>query len=282
MSLVTRDLAPRIATEVTIDLETLVSGRFARELRELLVARGVLVFRNLQAMTDEQQVRFGSTIGTVRLEHGNTSTRITADRTQSPIFADYTLGTYFYHIDGLYTDTPGFASILRPKVIAPEGGQTEFCNTYALYEDMDPADRALADRLEAVHLVEHTMRMAIPEPTQAQLDHWGAGVNPPHTHPLVWEHETGRRSLLLSSSITHFIGLDPDQGAALLGRLMAMAEDRRYAYTHDWQPGDVLVWDNTGTMHRVIPFDLDCGRTLERVVLLGEERIRGVREVAPA
>ena len=42
----------------------------------------------------------------------------------------------------------------------------------------------------------------------------------------------------------------------------------------------MVIWDNTGTMHRVVPFDLDCGRRLNRVVLLGEEQIQGVREAA--
>jgi alpha-ketoglutarate-dependent taurine dioxygenase len=48
-------------------------------------------------------------------------------------------------------------------------------------------------------------------------------------------------------------------------------------YTHDWQLGDLLVWDNTGTMHRVVPFDINCGRELNRVTLFGEEQITGVR-----
>jgi len=65
-----------------------------------------------------------------------------------------------------------------------------------------------------------------------------------------------------------------DEGDALLGRLMAHATGPHYVYRHEWRIGDVLVWDNTGTAHRVLPFDMDSGRRLSRVTLLGEEPLR--------
>ena len=279
MSLTTRDLKPRIGTEVMTDIDTLVSGRHGPELRALLVERGVLIFRGLHDLTDEQQVAFASTIGTLRLEHGNSTTKITADKKESPVFAEYALGTYSYHVDGTYSDTPGFASVLRPRVIAPEGGQTQFCNTYALYDDLPDAEKGFFERLQAVHSGETTMRIVYPNPTEEQLHAWRT-YSPERTHPLVWEHETGRKSLLLATTIDHFVGMERAESDALVKRLLDMAEDDQYVYTHDWQMGDVLVWDNTGTMHRVVPFDQDCGRALTRVVLFGEEQVKGVRNPA--
>jgi len=275
MTFTTTDLTPRIGTEVKTDLDTLLSGKIAKDLRVLLEQRGVLLFRGLE-MTDEQQVQFGGTLGTVRLEHGKEVTKIIADKEASPIFADYTEGTYYFHIDGTYTDTPGLASILRPKALAPEGGQTEFCNTYALYEDLTPEEQAYLDGLQAVHSGETIMRLAFPNPTEEQLDAWGERRNPPKTHPLVWQHESGRRSLILAYSISHFLGMERAESDALLAKLLAKAEEPQYRYKHDWKLGDLLIWDNTGTMHRVIPFDLKSGRELQRVTLLGEESIKAV------
>jgi alpha-ketoglutarate-dependent taurine dioxygenase len=275
MSFTTRELKPRIGTEVFTDVDTLVSGRCAAELRELLTQRGVLIFRGLHDMTDADQIAFAKTIGTVRLEHGNASTKITASKEESPIFAEYALGTYSYHIDGTYTDTPGFASVLRPRVLAPEGGQTQFCNTYALYDDLPTGEKGFFERLQAVHSGETTMRIVYPDPTEEQLANW-RNYSPERTHPLVWEHDSGRKSLLLATTIDRFVGMDRAESDALLHRLLTMAEDTQYEYTHDWQLGDVLVWDNTGTMHRVVPFDQDCGRELNRVVLFGEEQVKGV------
>ena len=50
--------------------------------------------------------------------------------------------------------------------------------------------------------------------------------------------------------------------------------DPKYVYRHQWRMGDALIWDNTGTAHRVLPFDMASGRRLHRVTLLGEEALR--------
>ena len=85
----------------------------------------------------------------------------------------------------------------------------------------------------------------------------------------------GRKSLLLGHTLKNIVGMDPAESDRLLDRLFALADEPRYIYSHDWRVGDILIWDNTGTMHRVVPFDLDCGRELERVKLAGEEPIKG-------
>jgi Taurine catabolism dioxygenase TauD, TfdA family len=95
MSYTTVDLTPRIGTEVKTDLATLTDGSIARELRALLEQRGVLIFRGLN-ITDEDQIKFAASLGNIRLEHGLQITKITPDEAKSPIFADYTKGTYFF------------------------------------------------------------------------------------------------------------------------------------------------------------------------------------------
>ena len=265
-------LTPRIGTEVRADLATLLSGEHAEELKALLVERGVLLFRG-HDVTPEQQIALAATFGVPRDEHGQLITMITPDPVQSPIFADYTRGTFWFHVDGTYTDTPGFATLLHARVLAPEGGQTEFCNTYALYDDLSAEDQRQLDGLEVMHSGEHIQRLAFPEPTEAQLDAWGERAVPPRQHPMVWQHRSGRKSLLIAYSCKHVIGMDKAESDALLDRLLAKAEEPQYRYCHDWQIGDLLIWDNTGTMHRVITFELDCGRLLHRVTLFGEEKI---------
>lgn len=274
----TVDLTPRIGTEVKADLATLLDGSVAKEVRALLEARGVLIFRGLE-ISDEQQMQFGATLGTIRQEHGDSVIRISANPEISPIFAEYTQGTYFFHIDGTYTDMPALASILRARVVAPKGGQTEFCNTYALYDDLSDQDKELLEGLEAVHSQEVIQRRAFPDPTPEQLAHWGVEAVPEKTHPVVWHHRSGRKSLLLACTISHFVGMDRAESDALLARLLKMADEPQYIYTHDWRVGDMLMWDNTGTMHRVVPFDLQCGRELNRVTLVGEEPITAPRKV---
>lgn len=280
MTFTTVDLTPRIGTEVRTDLDTILSGSIAKDLRALLERRGVLLFRGLD-MTDAQQLQFGKLLGTPRVEHGTDITKVSGDKRQSPIFAEYTEGTYFFHFDDTYMDVPALASILRACVVAPEGGQTEFSNTYAIYEDLPEEEKQFLDTLRAVHSQETQMRRAYPNPTEQQLGFWGEKAIPPKTHPLVWHHRTGRKSLLLGNTISHIVGMDRDESDRLVGRLLALADQPQYIYRHDWHIGDVLIWDNTGTMHRVVPFDLGCGRELQRVKLAGEEPICGPqRELA--
>jgi len=94
---------------------------------------------------------------------------------------------------------------------------------------------------------------------------------PKKIHPLVWHHRSGRNSLVLSNSATSIIGMDQDEGRALLDRLLAWATQPQFVYTHDWAVNDLVIWNNTGAMHRVREYDPDYGRRLHRTTLLGDE-----------
>jgi len=272
MDLQAIDLSPRIGSQVTAPLDKLLDGSLAKQIRALLEERGVLLFRGL-GMNHEQQIQFGKTLGTPRHEHGTDITMVSSDKSKSPIFAEYTEGTYFFHFDDTYMQYPALASVLMARTVAPRGGQTEFANTYAMYDDLPEDDKRYFDTLQAVHSQETIQRKAFPDPTEFQLSLWGEGKIPPTTHPLVWQHATGRKSLLIGETISRIVGLEKATSDALVRRILNLAERPEYLYRHDWQVGDVLIWDNTGTMHRVVPFDLDCGRELHRVKLAGEEPI---------
>jgi len=279
MKFTTADLTPLIGTAVVTDRDSLLDGSIASDLRMLLEQRGVLLFRG-HDMTDEEQLRFAGTLGTARNEHGTDITKVSSDKARSPIFAEYTEGTYFFHFDDTYMEYPALASVLRARTVAPAGGQTEFANTYAIYTDLPAGERDYLDTLQAVHSQETIQRKAFPDPTDWQLSLWGEGAIPATTHPLVWHHRTGRKSLLLGETIRAIPGLPRDESDALIRKLLNLAERPEYLYRHEWQVGDILIWDNTGTMHRVVPFDLDCGRELHRVKLAGEEPIRAPGRVS--
>jgi alpha-ketoglutarate-dependent taurine dioxygenase len=58
---------------------------------------------------------------------------------------------------------------------------------------------------------------------------------------------------VLGSSASHVVGMDRDEGRALLDELQAWATQRKFVYRHEWAVGDLVIWDNTGVMHRVEP-----------------------------
>jgi alpha-ketoglutarate-dependent taurine dioxygenase len=274
MTLVTVNLIPRIATELKCDLATLVSGAHSAELRALLERRGVLVVRGLN-MEDDDQLAFAQTLGTVRLgavrkEGARGITKVTFDNVANPERASYHFrGTFYWHMDGIYDDVPPLASVLTPRVLAPSGGQTEFANTYASYDELPEADKQRFATLKVVHTLERSYRHAIKNPTAEELADWRR--TQPKAHPLVWHHRSGRKSLALGTSADYIVGMDRKESDALLDWIMNWMTQPQFVYQHHWKMGDLLMWDNTGTMHRVLPFDMECGRRLHRVTLEGEE-----------
>jgi alpha-ketoglutarate-dependent taurine dioxygenase len=273
----TRDLAPRIGTRVITDLDTLLSGKHASELRGLLEQRGVIVLRGVP-MDDEQQLAFTKTLGDVFGGGADDVFKVTVDKKQNPTHYHYNLGNFSWHIDRTDTDVPPFSSILNAKRLSPEGGNTEFANTYAAYDDLPEDDKRLIEELRVVHKVESSFRETVPNPTHEQLAIWRQHSD--KVHPLVWRHRSGRKSLITSTSGTTIVGMDEAEGAELLARLMAWATQPQYVYIHEWQLGDIVMWDNTGVMHRVQPYDLECGRVMHRTTVAGDEPFTGDRELA--
>ena len=262
------DLTPRTGSLVDADLSALLSGAHAAELRDLLERRSVVAIRGLE-IDDAQQIEITRSLGELESSVVGDIYKVTFDREQNPIGYAINKASFFWHIDRTDLDVPPFASMLSAKVLTPTGGQTEFVNTYAAYEDLPDDDKARLDDIEVLHTIETAFLQAFPEPTEKQRAAWKQ--IPRKVHPLVWHHRSGRKSLVLSNSATAVIGMDEEEGRALLERLLAWATQPQFVYTHEWQVGDLVIWNNTGAMHRVRDYDPDYGRTLHRTTLVGDE-----------
>ncbi|MET0271076.1 MAG: TauD/TfdA family dioxygenase [Sphingomonas sp.] len=265
------DMTPRIGTEVRADLDALLSGDHAGELRDLLQQRGVLVLRGMH-MDKAQQVAFSQTLGTLQQQGPGQEHvfKISIDPNENP-GAEYIKGAFFWHIDGASDDVPNFAATLNAKVLSRTGGSTWFANTYAAYDDLPDDEKQRYDALRVVHSFETSQRYVNPEPTERELRFWQSRT--PKTHPLVWHHETGRKSLVLGSTADHVVGMDRAEGRVILSRLREWATQPQFVYRHEWQPGDLLIWDNTGTMHRVDPYPLEENRMMHRTTLNAIEQL---------
>lgn len=261
------DLKPAIGSEVRVDIDTLLQPETAKALRELLVARGVLVFKQLH-LSDEQQRVLSQNMGQLRIEGEKGVLKITLDKKENAR-ADYLKGSFLWHLDGTHDDVPVFASLLSGRRLSQIGGQTEFANSYAAYESL-PEDmkRRIAD-LKVVHSVETSMRRAGVEATPENLAYWRS--IPDRTHKLVWSHRSGRKSLVIGCHASHIEGMDRAEGERLLEELLAWTTRPERVYRHEWSLGDMLIWDNTGVLHRAEPYPLDSGRLMHRTTLQGEE-----------
>jgi len=123
-----------------------------------------------------------------------------------------------------------------------------------------------------VHTIEATQRRLNANPTDEELAMWRS--RPAKEQPLIWRHQNGRRSVVLGPTADHVVGMDPEQGQALLDDIMARATTPDRVYRHEWQVGDMVIWDNRGVLHRALPYDPMSPRDMHRTTLHGEEAIQ--------
>ncbi len=262
------DIATNIGTRIEAPKAALLSGEHAAEIRVLLERRGVLVFPELH-LTNEELVAFTRTLGTLAPEiRGEITYKITMDEKENAK-ADYLKGAFFWHIDGTMSKMPILASLLSAKALAKEGGDTEFCNTYAAYDHLPEERKIELDGLRVHHSFWNSQLYHQPEPSLAKLEEWmSLGTN---ELPLVWRHASGRKSLVLGNTAQYVVGMAPQESAKLLHGLRDWATSEPFYYRHKWSLGDLVIWDNTGTMHRATPYAADSGRMMIRTKLEGEE-----------
>lgn len=266
--LVSRAIKPLIGAEVLADKAKLLGGAHAGEIRELLEARGVLVFRQVD-FGDGEHIAFTRTLGAYEPDKPDGAvTPISVDPV-GEASAQYTKASFFWHFDGYFNQVPVLASIMRPVVLSETGGETEFCNTYAAWEELPGTRKAQLAGLKAVHALAGAQMAVEPEPDRATFGQWQEVAS--NVLPLVWQHRSGRKSLVIGNTAVGIVGMDPLESLELLVYLRDWATQERFTYSHHWSPGDVVMWDNTGTLHRATPYPLDSGRLMARTKLAGEE-----------
>ena len=195
-----------------------------------------------------------------------------------PLTADGKLPVQFPHRRGWHTDQsyrrpPPDVSLFFAVTPVPKGqGQTLFANCAAAYDALTPALKAKVERLDGLHTKGRTGRsydqVRKGEPVQALRPHERSQRQPVvRIHPV-----TGRRSLYLCEYGQMdwldgpFVGMEPGpdgDGARLLQELVSHITQPRFVYVHEWDAGDVLIWDNRCLMHAATWFDAE---KLQRVM----------------
>jgi alpha-ketoglutarate-dependent taurine dioxygenase len=151
--------------------------------------------------------------------------------------------------------------MLHAVELPREGGATSFADLAQAQSAM-PADLAarVAGRRTCFSISGATATMK-----QSVSDEQRQAA-PDVSHPVLRRHPFLDRSILYVSPAhaTGIEGMDPQEGRALLDELAAWASRSEFVYSHVWQPGDVVMWDNVQTMHRRDPFPAGEVRTMIR------------------
>ena len=276
MKVQVENIKPAIGSIVRFERSALLDDDVAERCLELLDERQVLVFPRIN-LSDKEQLAFTDKLGarvnfTNRVPGGDRAAKDVYTITLDPKInnePEYVLGTYFWHMDGITIDMPPpKASVLSARKVAPKGGQTEFASTYAAYQALPEEDKAELEGLRVLHSVTAAVReVATPE----SLDPYRRALK--HEHPLVWKRKSGRKSMIIGYTADYVVNLPRADGKALLARLLEWTAQPDFTYRHYWQEGDLVVWDNCGALHRVIPYSADSGRTMHRTSVAGVEAV---------
>ncbi|RZK02142.1 MAG: TauD/TfdA family dioxygenase [Novosphingobium sp.] len=262
------------------DRSDLFTPEAAAAIRAKVEERTVVVFPELN-LTDDEQLQFTELMGERQRLTGRFNKQevenddvyqVTLDPKINPQ-PEYVLGTFFWHMDGITVDAPPpFATLLSCRIAPDKGGETEFASTYAAYEGLPDDEKADLEGLKAVHSVKASLSPiadAIPEKHRDKVLNIGLVKE----HPLVWTHESGRKSMVIGTTADHVVGKSVPVGRALLIRLQEWAAQPAYSLRHKWTEGDFVIWDNTGAMHRAIPYEASTGRMMHRTSIAGSETV---------
>lgn len=276
-------IKPHIGGIVHVDKAHLCDDETVQACKDALEDCGVLVFPQAHltnaeqlAFTDKfgQRVKFTGTVpgGENASDEEDELYKITLDK-EFNSEPEYVLGTWFWHIDGVTIDQPlPKATLLSARKLSPTGGQTEFASTLAAWDLLPEAEKEAIKDLMVIHRMEASMRPMYVDMPAERLNRYRTMASV-MLHPLVWTQLSGRKSLVLGTHADEIVGQSLPAGRSLLTRLTEWCAQKQFTYSHEWQEGDFVIWNNCGVMHRVVPYDEASGRMMHRTTIMGSERL---------
>ncbi len=174
-----------------------------------------------------------------------------------------------FHTDHSNHPRPPKATMLFAVELPSAGGDTQYVNMHAAYDDLPDEMKARIAGLKAVHVYQSKYS---PRPLAPLTEASRRVLPPPGIHPLVHTHpENGRKALYLNPvRMEGIVGMEDGAALELIDELMRHATQAKYEYRHQWRRGDWVLWDNRSVMHQANPdYDMRERRFLYRLMLKG-------------
>ncbi len=263
------------AVVTDVKLPSLSEEEF-KEIHAAFLKYGFLVFPG-QHLTDEENVAFGERFG--KLEFGAlaiANQEKHEDGTYGKVLDLRTrrmrtnVGNEAWHTDSTYWPISSKCAMLSAVAVPTEGGETELADTRDAYAALDQAMKDRIEGLSAYHSTQYSQANDVgdfPAQKEGTIYHGEA-----YLRPLVKTHsETGVKNLFIGRHAFGIPGLDRQESRALLKELMDfVVSDERRVYTHEWQVGDTLLWDNRALLHRARPYDYSQPRVVTATRIAGD------------
>jgi alpha-ketoglutarate-dependent 2,4-dichlorophenoxyacetate dioxygenase len=279
--MVTTRLTPHFAAQVDdVDITRPLDDPAWKEVRAALDEHSVLVFRG-QALDDDRQTAFSRRFGSLEVTRSINPAAGTPFARQSNLDIKtgevippddrrmvYQLANMLWHSDSSFKEVPSLCSLLSARIIPPEGGATEFASTRCAYPSLPDALKQQVETAVAVHDFSWSRDQIRPGFfTQKERAEY-----PPVRHPLVRTNPAnGRKNLFLGAHASHIEDMPVEEGRALLKELLEHVTQPEFVYRHEWQEGDLVIWDNRCVLHRATPFDTTRHkRLMQRTTVAGD------------
>jgi alpha-ketoglutarate-dependent 2,4-dichlorophenoxyacetate dioxygenase len=267
MTISIRQLHPLFVGEVDgVDLSRPLDTDTASTLNDAINRYSVLVFHG-QSLDDNQLLALGRTFGPVapprnhragqRLQHAEIADISNLNAKNEVRSRDDTkrldgLGNQLWHSDASFRPISGALSMLHAHIVPPVGGDTQFADLRAAYDALDDDTKTLIDGLSTEHSI-FTSRGILGHTDYTNTER---AALPSVRHPLVRVHPgSKRKTLYMGSHASHIIGWPYPEGRLMLMELSEHATEKRFVYSHTWQVGDLVLWDNRCTLHRGTRYD---------------------------
>jgi taurine dioxygenase len=235
---------------------------------------GGLVLIRRQSLSDEEHDRLVEVMGELhRFPWGEKFEYMSNVVEDTPSIAGSR--RLLFHNDGAYGEHVAPGTCLYALAVSPSSPPTTFANTVRAYEQLPVLIREAVGRLHGFNTFNVTAALNDEDPSRYRIADY---PEPPTgvqlkaaVHPAVVSvPHTGSQALFVSEfNTSHFVELGPDsaEGEELLQTLFAKMYDESNIYTHHYDVGDVVVWNNLSTQHaRVTRVDHNP-RTFRRLVL---------------
>lgn len=280
MTLVIHRLHETFAAEIrNADIGKGLDDAALAQIADAIDQYGVVVLRH-QDISNEQQIAFAENFGAIEPSvtryRKDTPQRIAqreivdvsnldTDNKPRPIndrLRMLLLGNRLWHTDSSFRGIPGALSMLLARAVPPAGGDTQFSDTCTAYEGLSDQEKQHIDAFQA----EHSLMYSREQLGFSDFSADERAALPPVQHPVVRHLPAdGRKALYIGSHASHILGLPLPEGRMVLRDLLDHATQTQYVYSHQWQVGDLLIWDNRRTLHRGKSYDESYPRDLRRV-----------------
>lgn len=270
-----------------VDLSKPLSGPELDAIRGALRQWRVVFFRG-QHLDHAAHVAFGRQFGALTYAHPHDETppdgfpeifTVDAERNARSYGLDDSVrkqlrgSTIGWHTDVTPAVNPPAASILRSHILPEFGGDTQFTNLVAAYEELSEPVKAFVDGLRAEHYYGASVPGWAHRLRGGHLQRFADRSLVAH-HPVVRVHpETGEKALFVNPVFTgRILDVSSVESQWILDHLFRHLAQPQFTVRFRWEPGSVAFWDNRATAH-LGPTDLahiDHQRVLYRVTLIGD------------